>query len=535
LIGDATRQRPNGYAQVYVGAVRTQRAEYRQFSNIIADLNYALPSQNPFDRVVDHDTPWKSGNDLGGVSLNVDAKIGKGKLTSTTAWRYWNWDPSNDRDFTGLQALSLSQATSKHKQWSQEVRYAGDFSSKLSGVIGVFALGQDLKSDPFHIEESGKDQWRFSQSSTSPLWKTPNLFEGYGTRTKNNLTSFSGAIFGQLDWSITKKLHLLAGLRYNYDEKSVDYERTTYGGLQTNDPQLIALKNSVYNNQAFKTEVDESNFSGQLTANYQFSERLNAFATYSTSFKPVGVNLGGLPRINGETAIDLARIKPEEVSHFEIGVKTKPTANSTFNVVFHNTNINDYQTLVQTPDLSVNRGYLANAEEVRVRGVEIDANIKINKTLTFSGSLAYTDGEYVKFTNAPVPLEEVGGATFKDISGGELPGISKWAGSLSGEIVHPFKFLSKDGKLFLAVDTYYRSSFSSSPSPSKYLNVEAYTLFNARAGFRATEGTSIFFWSRNLFDKDYFEQLLPGAGNIGHYAGVLGDPRTFGITLRHSF
>ena len=42
-------------------------------------------------------------------------------------------------------------------------------------------------------------------------------------------------------------------------------------------------------------------------------------------------------------------------------------------------------------------------------------------------------------------------------------------------------------------------------------------------------------WSRNLLDQNYYEQLLPAGGNAGHYAGVLGDPRTYGITLRQSF
>ena len=88
---------------------------------------------------------------------------------------------------------------------------------------------------------------------------------------------------------------------------------------------------------------------------------------------------------------------------------------------------------------------------------------------------------------------------------------------------------------FIAVDGYYRSSFSSSPSPSKYLNVDGYALLNARAGFRAAQGLTLFIWSRNLLNQDYFEQLLPAAGNAGHYAGVLGDPRTYGITLRYAF
>jgi iron complex outermembrane recepter protein len=534
LAADATRQRPDGYAQVIAGVVETQRAPFRQFNQIISDLNYQLPTLNPFDRVVDQDTPWRSNNDVGGISLNVDAKVGGGTLTSTSAWRYWNWGPSNDRDFTGLQALSLSQAPSKHDQWSQEIRYAGDFNSKLSGVIGVFGLYQDLRSTPYHTEESGIHQWRFVQNNQNPLWETPGLLEGYGIRTTNSLKSFSGAVFGQLDWEIADKFHVLPGLRWNYDQKSVVYERKTYGGLQTDDPALIALQRSVYNDQDFIVDVDESNFSGQLTLSYRPTQKINAFGTYSTSFKPVGVNLGGLPRENGRTMIELARIEPEQVNHFEFGVKTSPSRNSTVNLVYHNTDIKNYQTLVQTPDLSVNRGYLANAERVSVQGLELDANLKATKDLSFFGALAYTDAKYVKFTNAPVPLEEVGGESFKDISGGRLPGVSEWAGSFGGEWSKKAKVIGLEGKFFLSSELFFRSDFSSSPSPSQFLNIDGYALVNARTGFRAESGLSFFIWSRNLFDAQYFEMFLPGAGNAGHYAAVLGDPRTFGLTFTYN-
>ncbi|MDX2279435.1 MAG: TonB-dependent receptor [Saprospiraceae bacterium] len=536
LAGDISEQHPDGYAQVVAGVVTTQRAGYRQFNQIISDLGYSLPTQNPFDRIVDHDTPWRSGNELGGASLNIDVKLGSGTLTSTTAWRYWNWDPSNDRDFTGLSVLSKSAATSRHEQWTQEIRYAGNLFPGVSGVIGLFAIGQDLTTDPVHTEESGSAQWRFSQSSTSNLWKTPGLLDGYGIKTTSRLQTFSGAVFAQVDWGITKRLHLLPGIRYNNDQKDVVYDRKTYGGLETTDPALIALKRLVYTDQAFTTSVNESNLSGQLTLSFKASNRINTFATYSTSFKPVGVNLGGLPTANGEILIDLARVKPESVTHFELGVKTSPTSNSTLNLVFHNTDIKDYQTQVQTAEVGVNRGYLANAEEVRVLGVELDGNVRFGKHLSLYGAFAYTEGKYVSFTNAPVPLEETGGATaFKDISGSRLPGISKWAGSLGGELTTSGKLLSESGKYFLAFDTYYRSEFSSSGSPSAYLNIEGYALLNGRLGFRATNGLSIFIWARNLLDKDYFEQLLPAAGNAGHYAGVLGDPRTYGITLRYTY
>ena len=539
LSGDASRQRPDGYAQVVAGVAPTLRAAYRQFNAIISDLNYKLPSLNPFDRLIDTDTPWKSDNDLGGASVNVDTKIGASTLTSTTAWRYWNWNPSNDRDFTGLQALEKSQNPSKHNQWSQEVRYAGDFSSHLSGVVGLFVLGQNVTTHG--NEESGKDQWRFVQSSTSNLWKTPGLFDGYGALTNSTIKSLSAAAFANIDWKISKALHVLPGIRFNYDKKDVTYDRTTYGGLQTTDSALIVLQQGVYSNQSFATSADENHVTYQITVAYKANEQINAFATYSTSYKPIGVNVGGLPVINGKTALDLAVIKPEYVKDSEVGIKTAPTENFTLNLTLYNTDIKNYQANVQSPQLGVNRGYLANAEKVNVKGVEVDANITASRHFSFYGAGTYTDAKYVKFTNAPLPLEETGltkdgvQVAFKDISDGELPGISKWAGSLGGEFTTPAAFLGKAGKFFIALDGYYRSSFSSSPSPSAYLNIDSYLIANGRLGFRAANGFSIFIWGRNLFNKDYFEQLLPASGNTGQYAAVLGDPRTSGITLRYSW
>ncbi|MBX9852403.1 MAG: TonB-dependent receptor, partial [Cytophagaceae bacterium] len=493
LIGDVTRQRPNGYAQVFAGVVPTQRAAYRQFEAIIDTLGYELPSRNPFDRKIDHNTTWKSNNDLGGVSLNIDAKIGSGTLTSTSAWRYWLWDPSNDRDFTGLEVLRRSEGTSKHQNWSQEIRYAGKISERFSGVIGVFAIGQDLQSNPVQIEESGSAQWAFSRNSLSANWKTPGLLDGYGIKTTNRIQSLSAAAFANVDWEIIKKLHIQPGIRYNYDVKEVSYDRQTYGGLQTNNPALIAIKNSVYSNQSYATKKDNTNLSGQLTVAYKASKRFNTYATYSTNYKPIGVNIAGLPTNAGAPMLELATVKPEYVQHFEVGVKTKPSSRSTVNVTFFNTDIKDYQTQVQSAELGVNRGYLANAERARVYGFELDANIRLSNYFAFYGAGAYIDGRYVKFTNAPLPLEETGASvSFKDISGGKLPGISDWSGSVGGEATTgEKKFLAQQGKFFIAFDTYYRSKFSSSPSPSKYLNVGGYALLNSRIGFRATDGVSI--------------------------------------------
>jgi iron complex outermembrane receptor protein len=535
VIGDISDQKPTGYGWPVAGVVTTKRADYRQFNNIIADLGYTLPYKNAFERVLDLDTPSKADNQLGGVSVNADIKIGNGTLTSTSAWRYWKWVPLNDRDYIGLPVFTISSGNSKHDQWSQEIRYSGKISPKLSGVVGLFGLWQDLNSDPVQTEEAGSAQWRFAQSSTSPLWNTPGLFDNFGIRTTNQIKSTSLAVFAQADWAVTSKIHVLPGIRYNYDKKVVDYSRVAYGGLQTTEPALIALKNGVYSNQSFNTDYAEGNFSGQLSVQYKASTNFSAYATYSIGYKPIGVNVGGLPTANGQVLLDLANVKPEYVDHKEFGIKTRPSRNSVLNFTFFRSDIDDYQTQVQTPEPGVNRGYLANAEKVRVQGAEVDGNIRFG-ALTLNAAVAYTDGKYVRFTNAPVPLEEVGGPqAFKDVSGGRLPGISKWSGSIGGEVVVKGTFVGLKGNYFLGVDEFLRSEFSSSPSPSRYLNIDGYGLTNGRLGFRASNGLSFFVWARNLFNKNYYEQLLVAPGSYGQYAGIVGDQRTYGITLRYTY
>jgi iron complex outermembrane receptor protein len=152
--------------------------------------------------------------------------------------------------------------------------------------------------------------------------------------------------------------------------------------------------------------------------------------------------------------------------------------------------------------------------------------------LSFYGAVTYTDGRYISFRDAPPPLEDTGGPQVKDISGSVLPGISKWAYSIGGEYTHPRTIAGVTGSLFGAVDSSYRSSFSSSATASRYLMVDAYSLLNVRAGFRASSGWTVFLWSRNLLDKDYYELLTAAPGNTGLFVGQPGDARSVGVTLR---
>jgi iron complex outermembrane receptor protein len=540
LAFDYTDQKPNGYAQVFGGAVPTQRAAYRQFAAIAADLGYLPPSTDPFDRVIDHDTPWRSGNEMGGVAANIEVELGPGTLTSTTAWRFWNWDPSNDRDYLGLPVGTLSQAPSTHEQVTQEIRWAGELSAKVSGVFGLFAFGQKLDTDPVHTEQAGAALYRFLWTApNTPAAATPEIFDGYTSEITSRLNTVSAALFGQVDWAITDRLHVLPGIRFNYDQKDVDFDRRVSGGPANPTPAELQQLLGVYRPQAFEADVSDSNVSGQLTLQYAASDRINAYATYATAFKSVGVNLGGLPLdANNQTMLAAAEAAPEDVRHIEIGLKASPTPGTTANVTLFNTEIEDFQTQVTNAQFGVARGYLANAEKVRVRGAEFDGNWNVGSRFAVRGSVTYTDAKYVSFRDAPPPLEGTGGLASVDASGGVLPGISEWAASLGAEYRRQGSFLRKPGEFFTGLDVYYRDDFSSSATPSQYLNIEGYALLNLRAGFRSDNGGwSGYLWARNLKDEQYFEQLLaaPAGNGAGHFGAVLGDPRVYGATLRFSF
>jgi iron complex outermembrane recepter protein len=537
---DYTDQNPNGSAQVFAGTVPTQRSAYRQFETIVAELGYAPPSRDPFDRLIDHDTPWKSGNEMGGVAANIDVEIGPGTLTSTTSWRFWNWDPSNDRDYLALPVGTLSQAPSTHEQATQEIRWAGELSDTLHGVFGFFAFNQKLDTDPVHTEQAGAALYRFLWTAPNmPAAATSQLFDGYTSEITSELNTVSAALFGQIDWAITDRLHLLPGVRFNYDRKEVELDRRVSGGPANPTPAELQQLQSVYRPQAFAADVDDSNISGQLTLQYAATDRINAYVTYATAFKSVGVNLGGLPLdAAGNTVLSAAEVAPEDVKHLEIGFKATPTAGSAANLTLFDTEIEDFQTQVTNAQFGVARGYLANAEKVRVRGAEFDGNVNIGSRFALRGSIAYADAEYVSFPDAPPPLEGTGGPAFVDASGGRLPGISEWAASFGTEYRRQGTIFRKAGELFTGLDIYYRSDFSSSPTPSQYLNVEGYSLANLRVGFRSdTGGWSGFLWARNALDEQYFEQLLaaPAGNGAGHYGAVLGDPRSYGATVRFSF
>lgn len=542
LYGDFAQQKLECCTQVIARVAPTKRAANRQFYGIINDLGYTPPSMDGYDRLTDVDSNLKANQQTGGTSLNLDWKLGGGTLTSVTAWRYWDWKPSNDRDFLGIPVTTVSANPSQTDQYTQEIRYASSatlpevaswLGREIDYVGGVFAFYQTLDSQG--AQEQGADATRYllAPSPTVPL----NLLDGLRADDKISLDTTSVALYGQSTWHITDKLSLTPGIRFNYDDKEGSFDRVVTGGLPTNDPALIALKNSILQSQSYDTSFNNFNVSGQITPSYQITDDIFAFFTWAKTFKSGGVNIAGLPnKPDGTPALEAAEIDPEKVDHYELGLK------STFldgalraNLTLFHTTISDYQTQVVNDQVGVLRGYLANANEVRTRGIETELGASPRDDLDLYLNVTFNDAEYTDFKDAPCPLEETGGATVCDVSGQNLPGAPKWSLSYGSEYRLPAKIFGYHGEAYFGVDASYQSEISSSPSVSEYMMIGDRTLVNFRGGYRFNNGWELWGWVRNAFDEDYYEFMSAQAGNSGLIVGQVGDPITYGVSLRAEF
>jgi iron complex outermembrane recepter protein len=549
LTADYTHANPYGYGTVYVREGSTQRPLNRQFAGLAAlSGNYAPPSRDPFDRLTDIDAELSAEQHFGGGSVLAEWDLGPGTLTSVTAYRKWDWGPKNDRDFIGLPITTKSMNPSQQRQWTQELRYAAA-GERIDYVVGLYGFYQTIDTDGIQEQGPLASRWLLSGANAND----PSIANGLRASNDIGLKNTSAAAFGQFTWHVSDDFRVQPGLRVNYDKKDGKYIATVSNA--TNTP-LSAAQLSILAPQNYEPEFSDTNVSGDLTVSYDIAEDVLAYATYARTFKSGGINLSGLPLdADNQPITAVETVDPETVNHYEVGLKTQLLdRKATLNVAGFWTQIKDYQATVTNSQANVIRGYLANADEVQVRGVEVDFSVRPIDPLNLYLNSAYTDHEYKKFKDAPCPPELAGGTAasaanppsapgtpggfsppFCDISGQWLPGISKWSFSGGADVSVPLVALGRDGALFFGVDASYRSKFSSNPSRSVYTDIDGYALAHFRAGIRGFNGWEVYAWTRNAFDEEYFDYLATQSGSTGLVIGQPGDPRTYGLTLKASF
>ncbi len=519
----------NCCTQVYFGVGTTLKTANKQYPALAAGRNYTPPSLNPYDRLTDIDADLAVNTSEGGVALTGDLKLDAGTITSISAWRYWNWDAANDRDYTGLSIQTFQHIPSRQDQYSQELR----FTSK-PGVVdyvgGLYFFTQTITGRPITIYGPVATYWLLGPSTLPD-----SLLDGYGTDGHTRFKSNSYAGYGELTWHVNSAFSVSGGLRYTKEDKDGSFDSTVSGGLANPTAAQLTSKLSILRPQSYVASVSDGSLTGRLNLSYQLNDDVMFYSGYSRGSKSGGINMSGLPlNASNLPALDTAIVKPEKNTTYELGVKTELfNRRAMLNADVYYTTVKDFQANVVDTGPGALRGYLANIQKVRVQGAEVDFTAKIAESFTTRFSLNWTDGKYASYVNGPCPLDRVGNSTAAcDLSGLRLSSQPKLSAAAGAEYSHATTLAGASGDAFVRLDLTARSSTYGDPADSKALLIGGYSVLNASAGFRQKGPWEVQVWARNLTDREYMQNLTVQAGNSGLIVGTPGDERMFGATVR---
>jgi iron complex outermembrane receptor protein len=539
IIGDFARQKQNHVLNIfadYFGTYENGAAIPNSFAERAARFpGYSFPTIDPFARRGEANSHYQSNMDGYGVSGQVDWNVGAAKLTSITAYRWWDWNPANDGDSTSLPVIVKAQQANRQRQFSQEIRLASDSDGPIDYVVGAYYFWQVIRGKGASAYGPAAALWNRPATSPIPLAAWEAALNGFEANSTSDPRTKSYALFGQLDWKFTDRLTLTAGLRYTHEKKSGSFNQFHVAGTNLSTlpaglaAQAAALRAQFNPVTSYSTGFKDNSISGLATLSWQFSDDALAYATYSRGNKSGGLNLTNLP-----AGID-PDVAPEKVDSYELGIKSEWFDKAvTLNVAGYWTEISDYQTAIteQVPNTVNVRQYIANIPGVRSRGVEGDLSYAPSNRASFYASVAYADTTYSDYPNAPQAPERLNVSGIQDLTGEQLPGVPKFTYTLGGDVSAPLGNLGgRDLSIYAHADYSHRSSFNTSSSDSIYADVPAYGIANARIGFKTDDGLfDLSIWARNLFDKDYFQTL--SAQNTGIVTSLIGEPRTIGATLR---
>ena len=536
IIGDWSSFRNECCTQVFVRVAPTLKPLAQQYPALAAGAipgGYRPPSLDPYDRLTDIDASLGVDTNEGGVSAIADYKVGSATITSVSAWRFWNWDAANDRDYTGLPIQMTQHIPSRQDQFSQELRIASNVPGPIEYVAGLYYFRQKIVGHPISIYGPLATYWLL------PAGRPANLLDGYQTNGTTDFRTDSYAVFGEVTWRPRPRLAITGGVRYTYEDKEGSYDVQAFGGLATTTASLINDKNSILRSQSYTGSIGDGSASGRVNIAYNLTDQVMAYASYARGQKSGGINMSGLPvypagvtgHASGDPILSTVTVRPERNTTWEGGIKTSLLGGAVwFNVDAYYTKVQDFQAnVVDNAAVVALRSYLANIPEVTVKGIEVDASMRIGSHFSLRLSGAYSDGRYTSYANGPCPIELTGSSTAQcNLTGKGLPGLPKWLGSIGGEYTVP----TRAGEFFLRADANARTSVFGDATGSAYTVIDGYTLVNASIGFRAGKGWEIAVFARNLFNRDYLQNVTVQAGNSGLIVGTPSEPRMFGVTLR---
>ncbi|MBP8233357.1 MAG: TonB-dependent receptor [Rhizorhabdus sp.] len=502
LAADGTRRREQAQAQKLLDFNPNAGAPtFGPYNGVIApalglpQFDGRFTSGGPYQTFQGRNPNAISDLDLWGVGGTIAYDMGGVTLKSITAFRKFDSQFGRDTDNSPFTIVETYDDISQ-QQFSQEVQLYGSLiDDRLDWLVGGY-----------YFTEKG--------DNLNNVYTSVILIKSGGAVKNDSLASFA-----HLTFKATDKLRLTAGARYTDETKRFtpdqqvifyDYTQSLFGGAGFTDGQRILPK--VQSKRKF------NDFSMLLGADYQWTDRLMTYVSFSQGFKSGGFN----QRVFPPRAVP-GSFEPETADVYEAGLKTSNAAGTVrFDLAGFYTRYRDIQVRV----LDVIAPGTGNAAAGRVYGAEAELTLRPVKPLTLQFSAGYLDTGYTKFAADFDPSQGID-------KGDSFVNSPKWSLAGSASYVVP---LGEVGDLTLRGDWSYRSKTYSDAANSENIAQSGYHLFNATLLY----DTSDKLWQvaagiRNITDKRY---LLTGNnefGGFGYVEGVFARPREWSLSVRRSF
>jgi outer membrane receptor protein involved in Fe transport len=507
-----------------------------------------------------------------GFSAQLDWHLGAAQLTSISAWRENSIAAGNDSDYSAAALLQepANGNVTDFKQISEELRLAGK-TDRLNWLIGAFADKELLNNTSTILADNQFDLYLGGTASAAARVFPPNFLllpeltrnlpghtfiPGVSGQTDAYLqTEKSYAFFTNETYTLIEHLDLTAGLRYTHESKdeTANYNSpdrgSACGRLLGAPPPSAALAysrmlllgygcatpfNPLFAGVTHGQSLSEDNLNATVKLAYRFTADVMGYASWGNGTKAGGFNLA---RVTNPAApnpllpILDTEFPRETVNSFEIGLKSELAQKTVrLNADVFDQRYRDFQLNTFTGIVFV----VSSLPEVNSKGAELSLDwLTPLSGLTISGGVVYADTQIASFGDALY--------LFAANRLNDRPSFSPlWSGVVSATYRVP---LSSSLVLRISADEKYNSSYNTGSDLDPLKVQGSYGILNARIGIGSPDGKwALEVWGQNVANKGYFQvafdtpfQGLAVPGFNNQIASFVGDPRTFGATLRVKF
>jgi outer membrane receptor protein involved in Fe transport len=241
------------------------------------------------------------------------------------------------------------------------------------------------------------------------------------------------AVFGEVSYDVTPKLTLTGGLRVFEANNSLDgffgFNDTfsSHTGVSQCFKPYVMFQGAPCTN--LDKSVVETGYTHKLTAKYQIDDDRMVYATWSTGFRPGGINRRGT----------VPPYKPDKLINYELGWKTTWLDGT---LRFNGALFWEDWEQFQFSFLGVNSfTEIHNASSATIKGIEADIDYAVTDRLTVTASGTYLDAHLDHAFCGPTGVTVCPSSAdpfFPEAPAGtQLPGTPKFKMNMSGRYEFP--------------------------------------------------------------------------------------------------